>query len=255
MKTFLSFASKLADAARGLILELWTNDDFGTQLKSDLSPVTRVDTEAELLIRKMILATYPSHGIIGEEFDELNVDSEFQWTVDPIDGTQNLVNRIPTFGSLIGLRYQGKAVLGVIDHPLLNLRTIGAVGCGVESNGRTVRMSDLTSAAFSPNDLIATNNPAVWERDDETSTFDRVMATHPHSRIYYDCYAHTLAVHGSLAVVVEPNMKIWDITPAEILVPEAGGKFEYFGTPSKGRYNAVFGKCRAVDLVRSRAEI
>lgn len=54
---------------------------------------------------------------------------------------------------------------------------------------------------------------------------------------------------GSVAVVIEPNLKIWDLTPAEILVKEAGGTFVYFGEAEKGKYNAIFGKKNAVEIV------
>lgn len=252
VKALHAFAEQIADQTKALILDLWMGAEIHTQLKEDRTPVTQVDLQAEKLARELIQRQYPEHGVIGEEFEPLNPESDYQWTIDPIDGTQNLVNRIPTFGTLIGLRYKNQAVLGVIDHPVLNLRSSGGCGIGVTVNGERVQLTDLLEARLSDSDIIATNNIGVFgETDAGRALFHRIIATHPHSRIYYDCYAHSLAVSGSLAVVVEPNLKIWDLTPVEALLTECGGRFEYFNPQAdKGHvtlYNAVFGKPKAVE--------
>ena len=254
------FALGVADAMKGLIMELWRGGSFDETLKEDKTPVTVIDLKAEELARAMISKQFPDHGIIGEEFDPINPESDFQWTVDPIDGTQNLVNRIPTFGTLIGVRYKGQAILGVIDHPVLNLRTSGGIGIGVVHNGAKLALADIDGDQLSPHDIIATNSLAVFGRSVEAEKqFARVMSFHPHARIYYDCYAQTLAILGSLAVVVEPGLKIWDITPCEALLAELGGgcvKFgEVPGVPSKMLVNAVFGKRKAVQWMCSHLEI
>lgn len=248
------FAEELAVQTRSLILDLWQQSDIGARLKEDDTPVTEVDLKAEQLARKLISERYPAHGIVGEEYEGLNPDSDYQWTIDPIDGTQNLVNRIPTFGTLIGLRFKDQAIVGLIDHPALNLRCSGGLGLGVKLNGATVQLQDLPQDTLSANDLIATNNIGVFAREPGgEELFHRIMAVHPHARIYYDCYAHTLGIIGSAAVVVEPNLKIWDLTPAEVLVKEAGGTFQYFNKQeNKGPstlYNAVFGKPKAVEIM------
>ncbi len=249
-----AFAENLADQTRALILDLWLQADIGARLKEDKTPVTEVDLKAELLARTLIQKRYPEHGIIGEEYEPLNPESEYQWTIDPIDGTQNLVNRIPTFGTLIGLRLKNQALLGVIDHPAINLRCSGGLGIGVKLNGAAAKIQDLSENCFSANDLIVSNTLGVFGREPAgEELFHRIMAVHPHARIYYDCYAHTLAISGSVAVVVEPNLKIWDLTPAEALVTEAGGVFRYFNereyTGPFTLYNAVFGKPKAVEIM------
>jgi fructose-1,6-bisphosphatase/inositol monophosphatase family enzyme len=249
---FYKFAIEIADACKELILNLWAGGSFGETLKSDKTPVSQVDLQAEALAREMISKKYPSHGIIGEEYPATNPTSKFQWTLDPIDGTQNLINLIPTFGTLIGLRYRNKAIIGVIDHPVLNLRTSGGGGLGVFYNNTKVTLNDLLADGLSSNDIIATNSPAVFGEDQEL--FSKVISFHPHSRIYYDCYDQTLGVLGRLAVVVEPNLKIWDITPLEALLEELGGKCVRFNERGNGcevLINAVFGKSKAVDLMCS----
>ena len=249
-----AFAEDIAEQTRALVLDLWQQSDVGARLKEDNTPVTEVDLQAEQLARKLIAERYPNHGVIGEEFESINPASDYQWTLDPIDGTQNLVNRIPTFGTLIGLRFKKQAVVGIIDHPALNLRCSGGLGLGVSLNGAAVTLEDLPGENFSENDLIATNNIGVFARESGgEEIFQRIISVHPHTRIYYDCYAHTLGVTGSVAIVVEPNLHVWDLTPAEVLTREAGGAFRYFDIEQdrgdRSLYNAVFGKPMAVEIM------
>lgn len=253
LKEMHDFAFKIADACKNLILKLWAGGSFGETLKADKTPVSEVDLQAEALARKMIQERYPSHGIMGEEYESINPDSDFQWTLDPIDGTQNLINLIPTFGTLIGLRLKDKAIIGIIDHPVLNFRINGGIGLGVFHNNSKITLADLKTDSLSSNDIIATNSPAVFgENIADKELFTNVLSFHPHSRIYYDCYDQTLAVLGRLAVVVEPNLKIWDITPLEALLSGLGGKCVRFNERGAGPsmlVNAVFGKTKAVDLM------
>jgi myo-inositol-1(or 4)-monophosphatase len=247
------FSLEIASACKHLILKLWANGTFGETLKADKTPVSEVDLQAEALARAMISKKYPSHGIIGEEYEPINPSSDYQWTLDPIDGTQNLINLIPTFGMLIGLRYREKAIIGIIDHPVINFRTSGGLGIGVFHNNSQVTLIDLKTDTLTPNDIIGTNSPAVFgESISDQELFTKVISFHPHSRIYYDCYDQTLAVVGRLAVAVEPNLKIWDITPLEALLAELGGKcvrFNERGCGARFLTNAVFGKPKAVDLM------
>lgn len=252
---YLLFAEKLADKTRALILDLWQESDIGACLKDDNTPVTEVDLKAEKLARELISLEYPEHGIIGEEHSQHNPDSPYQWTVDPIDGTQNLINRIPTFGTLLGLRFNDEAIIGVIDHPVLNVRCSGGKGLGVKFNNSKISLEDLSSDSLSANDLVATNSIAVFgDNQKGRNIFNKVMSLHPHTRIYYDCYDQTLALTGGVAVVVEPNLKIWDLTPIEVLLKEVGGDLQYFNKQEdKGAstlYNAIFGKPKAVAAMK-----
>ena len=69
------------------------------------SPVTIADKEVELKIREIIKNNYPEHGILGEEFDQTNIESEYIWVIDPIDGTRSFIAGHKDFGTLIALGY------------------------------------------------------------------------------------------------------------------------------------------------------
>lgn len=255
-REFLSFGDKLIAETRKLILSLWHKEAIKSQLKDDQTPVSEVDLKCEELARGLIRKHFPEHGIIGEEFGAENADAEFVWTIDPIDGTQNLINRIPTFGTILGLLHQSRPILGWIDHPVLGDYLRGGVEMGTFHNGKQVFVGDLSADMLTPNDVIATNCPATFMRGGHLEVLWKILKFHPHVRMYYDVYSHSLAVLGSIAVMVEYNLKIWDLSASQALVQGAGGVYRELGRndePGKHTlYHAAFGKERAVDLI-SRA--
>lgn len=250
---FLLFGDKLINETRELILSLWQKNSIHSELKADNTPVSEVDLKCEDLVREMIRAQFPGHGVVGEEYGGEQTDAEFVWTIDPIDGTQNLINRIPTFGTIIGLVYQGRPVMGWIDHPVLGESLRGGVGIGAFHNGKAVVLKDLNLNTLTPNDLVATNCPATFERGGYLGVLKKILEFHPHVRMYYDVYSHTLAILGSVAVHVEYNLKIWDFAASQALIEGAGGAYRELGRDEKvgdnTLFHAAFGKRRAVDLI------
>jgi fructose-1,6-bisphosphatase/inositol monophosphatase family enzyme len=252
-QALLTFGDNLTGQTRDLILTLWQDGSFLSKLKEDNTPVSEVDLKCEELIRDRIRQQYPDHGIIGEEYGTENGDAEFVWTIDPIDGTQNLINRIPTFGTILGLLYQGHPILGWIDFPVLRDSFRGGPDCGTYYNGKQIQLDDLKSIELTSTDIIGTNCPATFQRGGHTDILWKILRFHPHSRIYYDVYAHGLAIRGALAVMVEYNLRIWDLSATKALIEGAGGTYRELGkTEQPGQdtlYHAAFGKKRAIDLI------
>src|SRR4051794_2568854 len=120
----IQFSKKLADASAELIRKYFRTD-YQVELKEDESPVTLADRGAEELMRQMIMQAFPEHGILGEEFGRYQPDAEYQWVLDPIDGTKSFVSHSYLFGTLIALLKDGRPLLGVINHPLLNDFLVG----------------------------------------------------------------------------------------------------------------------------------
>ena len=106
-QAFLQFAEKLADTSREMLLAVAMQTPE-VEFKADASFVTSTDKAVETKMREMIASAYPDHGILGEEFESTNVDAEFVWVLDPIDGTAPFIAGIPVYGTLIGLAWNGK---------------------------------------------------------------------------------------------------------------------------------------------------
>lgn len=94
---------------------------FETWKKADQSFVTEVDLAVEQRLREELTSRFPAHNILGEELAQLDQGSEFQWIIDPIDGTLSFTRNIPLFGTILGLFHRGQPLIGLIDHPALGL--------------------------------------------------------------------------------------------------------------------------------------
>ncbi|MBT5415454.1 MAG: histidinol phosphate phosphatase, partial [Rhodospirillaceae bacterium] len=135
--SFLALADRMT-AASGEIVARYFRTPVTVDEKADESPVTIADRTVEAAIRDLIASHCPGHGIVGEEYGTENPDAEFVWVIDPIDGTKSFISGVPLFGTLIALLQGGVPILGVVDHPALGERWIGARGHGTTHNGKRV---------------------------------------------------------------------------------------------------------------------
>src|SRR5471032_592893 len=145
----VALAHSLADAARPIAAKY-----FRTQVKiddkSDATPVTIADREAETAMRELLTEHVPQHGVFGEEHGAVRTDAEYVWVLDPIDGTKAFITGMPIFGTLIALLHRGVPVLGVIDQPILGERWLGVAGERSTFNGKpiSVRPCPALEAAY-----------------------------------------------------------------------------------------------------------
>ena len=215
---FITFAHRLADAD-GAVLKRYYRSGIGSDAKADDSPVTRADREAERAVRDLIEATYPDHGIHGEEFPTVRGDAEWLWLIDPLDGTKSFLKGKPTFGVLIGLAHRGRYVLGVIDQPVVGDRWIGADGHGTRHNGSPVRTrpcADLSEAI-----MAAVGADAATEADEPKVS--RLRKRVRWLMFGLECFAYGMMVNGKLDLAIEAMLGTDDIAALEPVVRNAGG--------------------------------
>ena len=113
LENFSSFAScldEISQSVRKITLNKF-NLENNYKIKTDDSPVTKYDIEAENYIRKYLENSFPSHNIIGEELKVINKKSEFTWIIDPIDGTKSYMSGRPLWGTMIGLLKNNKPLI------------------------------------------------------------------------------------------------------------------------------------------------
>ena len=211
-------ACRLADAAGEIAMKY-----FGTGLeadrKADASPVTIADRAAEAAMRAIIEAEYPDHGIYGEEYGQSRTDAEYVWVLDPIDGTMSFVIGKPLFGTLIALAHRGKPVIGIINCPALGDRWVGVKGRESTLNGKTIRTrscADIGGAwlgSTGPQFLGASDYPA----------FERVNQAVRHTVWGGDCHSYGLLAAGTLDLVIESGLKVYDHMALVPVIEGAGG--------------------------------
>jgi histidinol phosphatase-like enzyme (inositol monophosphatase family) len=219
-----AFAFDLARAAGAAILPLF-RADHGLEDKGGpgaFDPVTAADKGAEAAIRDAIAARFPEHGVLGEEYGADRPDAEFVWVLDPIDGTRAFVAGLPVWTTLIGLRHQGKAVVGVIAQPYLDEIYIGtALGSRLVRSGetRTLRVRPCPRLNEA---IIATTDPALFSGA-EMGAWTQVRAAARLARLGCDAYAYAMVAAGTMDMVIEAGLKAWDIEAALPLIEGAGG--------------------------------
>ena len=245
---YLEFAVGLAAKAGRKIMGA-SMVGFETRTKPDGSYVTDVDVAVEHMLRREIGRRFPGHAIIGEELPGSGA-SEFTWILDPIDGTDNFVHGIPTFGTLIALYHHDQPLVGVVAHPALKRCYSAAAGMGVFLNGRPLERvaADLRGAP-----IIVTTAPENFAKNGLLDRFCAIQRHFGNTRIYRDCFAHSRVVEGGASAMVDANVRLWDIAATRLLVEESGGRFvetDRWTTPEGAEYHTcIFGRADLVDTL------
>ncbi len=221
MKQFLDTALQAAAAASIPILEYF-HSGFEVETKSDQTPVTIADREAEIEIRRVIRATFSDHGIYGEEFGASDRDSEYLWLVDPVDGTKSFVRGYGMFSTQIALMHRGEIVVGVSNAPLMGELAWAYQGGGAWLNGEPLKISgisNLSEASISTGNLVSLACSEQWP------ALGTIIAEAYRSRGYGDFYHYHRLAAGQLDAVIESDVNILDIAALSLIVREAGGVF------------------------------
>jgi myo-inositol-1(or 4)-monophosphatase len=181
--------------------------------KADHSLVTQADVEVEQLLRDRITARYPGHAIIGEEQGGVELDSEFVWCIDPIDGTGAFVAGLPTWCISLGLLRHGEPYLGVISLPLLG----------------DCYWADATGPAYRNDDPLAVSD----HEEIESSDWIAVSSTaHRAFQIDFPAKARVLSsvaadfcyvARGSALGALIGRANLWDVAAGFAILRAAGG--------------------------------
>ncbi len=217
----LTFAQELAWHA-GKVTLRYFQTGVTPDRKADDSPVTVADREAERVMRAMISDRYPTHAVIGEEAGASgDDDADWQWILDPIDGTKSFVRGVPLYGVLVGLLYQGAAVVGAINIPAQGEMVAAAQGYGCHWNGRACRVSSV--ASLREGLLVSTVEGHDFARYGRGAAYDALRGEAGMFRTWGDCYGYVLVATGRAEAMVDPRMSVWDTAALLPVLQEAGG--------------------------------
>ncbi|MDQ6928606.1 MAG: histidinol phosphatase [Actinomycetota bacterium] len=225
MNPDLELALELCDVADAMTLRRFRDRNLVVHTKPDLTPVTQADRDVEVALRNLLAKARPGHSVLGEELGPRDAEgSEWRWLVDPIDGTKNYVRGIPVFATLLALQHRSDTVLGVVSAPALDRRWWAARGEGACAGGEPARVSevgDLADALLSYDDVVAFDTQGL------ARPFIDLARRCWRARSYSDFWGHMLVAEGAadVALQAEPDAKIWDLAPLQVIVEEAGGRF------------------------------
>lgn len=218
MQELIDFTKELAKAS-GDIINGYFRSGVAVESKADESPVTIADKKAEEIMREMIMKAYPDHGIIGEEFGNHNEDAEYQWVLDPIDGTKSFITGTFLFGTLIGLMRDRQPILGAIHHSVTSHLLIGADGV-TKLNDEVVKVrpcENLRDAVMLCSDYLDVG------RYQNGIAFQQLMGRVKFARTWGDCHGYFLVATGYAEIMMDPIMNLWDIVALVPVIEGAGG--------------------------------
>ena len=223
MNPTLNIAIRAARAAGRVLLRYFDRvDQIQVQTKSRNDFVSEVDRSAEAVIIQELRSKFPGHAILAEESGSQG-KGDYQWIIDPLDGTTNYLHGFPQFSVSIALRHRGQMECGVVYDPLREEMFTAARGEGAQLNERRLRVASRTSLDGA---LIGTGFPFRDQRqiDAYLSMFKAMtLATaglrRPGSAALDMAYVAAGRTDGFWELGLSP----WDFAAGALLVTEAGG--------------------------------
>lgn len=191
-------------------------------LPGTFDPVTAADQAAENAMRALIRQTFPHHGIVGEEFGAERADAEYVWVLDPIDGTKSFISGMPAWGTLIALTRFGEPVFGMMNQPFIGERFSGDGGAARYRGPAGTRDLRVRTCGQLSDAVLFTTSPRLMTSAD-CAAFGRVEEAVRLSRYGGDCYAYCMLAAGHVDLVIETELKSYDVIPLVPIIAGAGG--------------------------------
>jgi myo-inositol-1(or 4)-monophosphatase len=220
---FAAFIERLATVSGDTILPFFrTSLGIDNKTSFGFDPVTEADRAAEAAMRKLIATNFPQHGIVGEEFGNERADAEYVWVLDPIDGTKSFISGLPIWGTLIALMHNGEPAFGMMHQPYMRERFFGDCGAATFRGPAGERRLTVRRCASLGEATLFTTTPLLMNEADR-AIFARVEQQVRLSRYGGDCYAYCMLAAGHIDLVIEAELKSYDIAPLVPIITGAGG--------------------------------
>lgn len=234
MQPMLNIALRAARSAAELIVRSMDRlDALSVNEKDSKDYVTQVDRAAEKAIVNTILKAYPDHGILGEEGSSVaghGEGADYQWVIDPLDGTTNYIHGIPHFAVSIACKFRGRVEHAVVYDPMLDEEFLASRGRGATLNGRRLRVTKRNNLTHA---VLATGFPF---RDGQMEHIDNYLSMFRSLAEQSAGIRRAGAASLDLAYVAagrydgfwEYGLSEWDMAAGALLIQEAGGLISDF---------------------------
>jgi len=223
MHPMINIAVRAARSAGNILLRYFEHTDTLTVTEKRKNEfVSEVDKAAEQAIIEVLRKSYPDHAILGEETGS-HKGNDYQWVIDPLDGTTNYLHGQPHFSISIALKYQGQLEHGVIYDPLREEMFSATRGSGAFLNDRRIRVTQRKGLEGA---LIGTGYPYrnLSHIDAYMGMFrDMITDTAGIRRPGSAALDFAYVAAGRLDGFWELGLSEWDFAAGALLVGEAGG--------------------------------
>lgn len=230
LSDWLALALACCDLADRQALDAFRSQ-FDIERKPDGSYVTPVDRAIEQAIGSLIVERFPAHEVVGEEYGTNRRTGSTRWLVDPIDGTHNFMRGIPVFATLVAVEHQGETQVAVVSAPALGQRWWAGRGMGAWATDaygqhpRSLRVSPVATVAASQLLYRAVGDMRASR---VAAGFERLIGVVGRERGFGDFWGYMLVAEGAADILVEQDLKSWDMAAPWLIVEEAGGRVTDF---------------------------
>ena len=223
INNFARVANCIADDARKISLYYFKKRlKVKSKNKYNFDPITIADIKIQQKINKTIKKYFPRHSILGEEASVENI-SDYQWCIDPIDGTKSYIQGFPIWGTLISLSRKEEIILGIADIPALDERYVGYSKLSYKiKNGKRIKL-EVRDTGKIKESILNTTSPYVFANKKDQKAFEKLAKEVKTVRLGGDCYSYCLLADGHIDLVIESGLKPWDIRALEPIILNAGG--------------------------------
>jgi myo-inositol-1(or 4)-monophosphatase len=222
----------LAAAKEGAsVLLKYYNSILSVEYKGEIDPVTQADKNSQKAIIKVIKAAFPQHGILAEEDGVNEINKDYCWIIDPLDGTVNFVHGVPIFCVSIGLKHRDEIISGVIYSPVVKEVFVSEKNKGAWLNGKKIKVSEVKDTIRA---LAVTGFPYYVRKDGARvmKNFENiVLESQGIRRLGSAALDMAYVACGRFDFFWEEGLKPWDTAAGILTVQEAGGKVsDYCGS-------------------------
>lgn len=214
----LNEAADLARQAGDLTLEYFRSTGLVVEEKSDGTPVTQADREAERLLRRELERRHPGDGIVGEEEGDKPSETGRRWIIDPIDGTKAFARGVPLYANLVAVEDEHGLVVGVINIPATGETVYAGRGVGCFLNGVRTQVNDRDRLEGS---WLTSSGWAHWDE----ACLLRLKRAGLQLAGWGDGFGYLLVATGRVEAMADPDAALYDLAPMPVILAEAGGRF------------------------------
>jgi len=222
----LKIMSHLQSKARQITLPLFaSNIDAENKSAEGYDPVTQADKDCEAELRDLIQQHFPDDAIQGEEFDDIEGQNDWLWTLDPIDGTRGFMAGVPVWSTLIAVSYQDIPLLGLIDLPAQGKAFWGSPGKSWREDDTQHTSLLSTRPCSNLSDVVmGCTEPLSMLSPDELELYNNIRRTARFSRLGLDAFGYALVAQGRMDLIIEAGLKPCDVRALMPVIEGAGGR-------------------------------
>ncbi len=224
----LDVGLEIADRCDALTLPAFRERSFSVQWKSNRTEVTEIDRACETLIADTLAEMRPDHAMYGEEFGHRRADgsddADWQWIVDPIDGTSGFARGIPVWATLLALDHREAGLIAaVVSAPALGRRWWAMLGGGTFVNGTRCEVSRVDRIDEAQASIT---HHRGWDELDKTAALVTLGQRALRVRGLGNFWQHCLVAEGALDIAIDAvGLAPYDLAAVRLVVEQAGGTF------------------------------